>query len=42
LYLDFEGRNQRIFGIHDHVICFPMKLKTDSKLQLHFAVSPFA
>jgi hypothetical protein len=38
LYLYFEGRNQCIFRLHDHVICFAMKIETDSELQLHFSI----
>jgi len=32
LYLYFEGSNQCIFRVHDHVTCFVMKLETDSEL----------
>jgi hypothetical protein len=39
LYLYFEGGNQCIFRIHDHVTCFAMKLETDSELSLHFSIS---
>ena len=38
LYLYFEGSNQCIFRVHDHVICFAMKIETDSELQLHFSI----
>ena len=31
-YLDLEGGNQRILCVHDHMVCFAMKLETDSKL----------
>jgi hypothetical protein len=32
LHLDFEGSDQRIFGVNDNVFRFPLKFKADRKL----------
>ena len=39
LDLDFEGRNQRIFRVHDDVAGLSLQLKTNGKLQLHSSLS---
>jgi len=34
LHLDFEGRDQRIFGVNDNVSRFPLKFEADGKLHV--------
>jgi len=34
LHLDFEGGDQRIFGVNDNVSRFPLKFEANSKLHV--------
>ena len=34
LHLNFEGGDQRIFGVNDNVSRFPLKFKADRKLHV--------
>jgi hypothetical protein len=34
LDLDFEGGDQRVFGVNDNMLRFPLKFKADRKLHL--------